>query len=664
MPKKQPDIVKEIDKKNKVIDLIKSARDVKSLEAIMADIEVPRTKENLFKDTMWNVETSKKKEFKEVHFKGLNSAYTSILKAYYVMKVYGHLDGPLSNSKQWLVKQKSLMQKLQNEKPTMKAMAQISMSDIETIIGEWEETANATSIYRALALFREILDAEKSLPAFMQLMPSILEGDLYANVKEAYGNKKQKRDSGTPKPTKNANYPFEHSKILIPKAFELIEEGEAILDLMEHLTKVGFFDKENLSNRQRYGLGVKMLRGSDFRSNDPELDRILSEIQSGMSSHIGEKQEDGTYKCKGSRWTLIAPIEERIALLESACLIVYLLFSADRRQHLADMSREFDVGNYSDLQLVKNKIFKTAATRAGEPHEFPMPEIGIKAMHLLARLARIRDGQASGRLISFSQRIAKTKADRTTSDPSWENRINNIVEKLPKKLGLQNITPHQLRHMMAYMLLNVLGTNGENIELIRYMLGHSSALMTMTYISRYNPEFADAMAEIIKEKSKEELEMLRLSAMEGKEVYGARAMEFHGRVREDMEVLFEYIADGIAEGSKMIIATPLCICFHDVLEPGEMKCQRGLKPDELTGILPQINRCEPGGCSSALYLDSHIEKLMRTFKQAAEELGELDIFKHICENTYINPDDYLADMEAPYEDVIAEYIKNKEKKAG
>ncbi|HUA48168.1 MAG TPA: tyrosine-type recombinase/integrase, partial [Solirubrobacteraceae bacterium] len=65
--------------------------------------------------------------------------------------------------------------------------------------------------------------------------------------------------------------------------------------------------------------------------------------------------------------------------------------------------------------------------------------------------------------------------------------VRRAVQKVAREAGLDNVTPHQLRHTLATQAIN----RGMSLEAIAALLGHKSMRMTMVYAKISNRTVAD-----------------------------------------------------------------------------------------------------------------------------------------------------------------------------
>jgi site-specific recombinase XerD len=65
--------------------------------------------------------------------------------------------------------------------------------------------------------------------------------------------------------------------------------------------------------------------------------------------------------------------------------------------------------------------------------------------------------------------------------------VRKAVQKVAQEAGLENVTPHQLRHTLATQAIN----RGMSLEAIAALLGHKSMRMTMVYAKISNRTVAD-----------------------------------------------------------------------------------------------------------------------------------------------------------------------------
>ena len=70
--------------------------------------------------------------------------------------------------------------------------------------------------------------------------------------------------------------------------------------------------------------------------------------------------------------------------------------------------------------------------------------------------------------------------------------LNRALDRAAKKAGLEHVTPHDLRHFHASVLLQ----NGQNPVLVSKRLGHSSVSMTLDIYGHLLPGWQREAAEV------------------------------------------------------------------------------------------------------------------------------------------------------------------------
>lgn len=638
--------------KKKFINILKEAKNLEDLNDALAEIRVPYTKGegNRFKDNVWLVRKSAKNKYLQVDFASMLDPFPiAVCKVYFFLKMYGYLGHKPKNPAQKAAEYRKCVRELFTVRPGVLSLMALQKGDVRLFIQNNKEL-KAASTYHKLIVFKKGANLTDIIPGFLRMSKIAFNETEFLELEDRYfeGIREARKPGSSSRPP----YPFEDLSIIMPVAFDLIEHGRNILDLMERLTNANFFNVLT-PERHKYLAGYKTLKVLKKETGDTVLDSLIQEVKATKSHFVYSK--DGKTKGHAIK-KMRTRINTQISLLESACAIVVLVLTAMRRHELARLSRQLEIDGGDD-QMLHKVIYKTSASLSGDNHAMPMPEVGVNALKLLSRLAFIRDNQKEGSIISLQD---YSFSNASESDMNLENRVNIIVEKLPKLLKLTHLTPHQLRHVMAYLVMHVVGKDG--LEVVRYLLGHTSILMTLTYLSRVNPFFREALEEITKIQSKENLEAMYASMQKGKKVYGAKAASFNGIIDNNLiEIMYEYWGDKIDQGWMMILLTPMAMCMHDLNNPGEMKCQRGLDTGDLVGIIPIPARCDPDGCSSALYLEDHVVKVMALAEDANKELQNNEIFQRLGENLYFNPNDFSIEKESGFKSIIDEYLTDQKK---
>ena len=116
--------------------------------------------------------------------------------------------------------------------------------------------------------------------------------------------------------------------------------------------------------------------------------------------------------------------------------------------------------------------------KSGELVVVPLHSLAIKALELIGP-PNLPHFFWSGR----SQPLSATKY--------WRERLNRVASKA----GVQNFTPHRLRHTFAVEFL----ITGESIEDLSTLLGHSSVYTTQRYYAQWNMARRNRLARIVRE---------------------------------------------------------------------------------------------------------------------------------------------------------------------
>lgn len=637
--------------KKKFIDMLKESRSLEELNGIMGNIKIPYTKGegNRFSDNTWLVRKAKNR-YVEVKFSTYSKPFpAAVAKVYYLLKAYGYIDQKPHDAAQVAFNYRVYAKELCLMLPKAQSLLSLREKDIEHFVAI-NSSIQTKSAYKKLHPFRVVSkNLRDMVPGFLRISEAALTGPKYKDlVKTYYATEKRRKFEGSPRP----QYPLEDLAIMMPVAIELIEHGENTLDFIEHLNSINYFNASTYLENAKYTQVTGAIRSFKKEISDPVLNKLIKEVKATDSNFLYNKKGRTVGQTFGNIRTTI---NNRILLIESACVIVSLVLSAMRRGELAELPRQLKIDGGDD-QILHKVIFKTSASLEGDRHDIPMPEIGVKALRFLSGLAFARDRKKEGTIIT---NVGKNTDFRGDSSPALDVRVSEIIAKLPESLNLTPLSSHQLRHVMSYLVMQVVGKEG--LEIIRYLLGHTSILMTLTYLSRINPYFRDSLEEITKIQSKENLEALYLNMQKGKKVYGAKAAQFNGIINEDMiDIMYEYWGKKIDEGWMMILMTPMAMCMHDLNNPGEMKCQRGLDTSDLIGVIPAPVRCE-SGCSSGLYLEDHIVKMMALAENAGEELQNDEMFRRLGENIFFNPDDFSIVKESGYKSIIDKYKEDQRK---
>ena len=113
-------------------------------------------------------------------------------------------------------------------------------------------------------------------------------------------------------------------------------------------------------------------------------------------------------------------------------------------------------------------------------------ELVVVPLHSLAIKALERIGPPNQPHFFWSGRSKPLSATKY-----WRERLNRVA----RKAGVQNFTPHRLRHTFAVEFLSA----GESIEDLSTLLGHSSVYTTERYYAQWNMARRNRLARIVRE---------------------------------------------------------------------------------------------------------------------------------------------------------------------
>jgi integrase len=500
------------------------------------------------------------------------------------------------------------------------------------------------TIYTKFKYVKEHLSYQNiELPMFLQLNNDIFKSsekfiELEKAAKEEFN--KVSQGIGT-----RETYPLPELKKLISYSIDYLENySNELLDAAEFIVNT-----KTASASQQYTKSVNF-----FQTHKLFKEQTLRELQNKV------KQVDALYannkgKNKGRKLNISSIRKsciEAVKTLEVACISISLMMTGMRVSELTTLDRNLNImqDEHYNLQRI---VYKTAATKNGEPLTMPIPEICKTALETLSRLATIKDDNAYTNIILQS-------IEKKSISPIRTSRINNLLDWYCEKLGLdKTITPHQFRHAMAYLIVHIHENDG--LELARMFLGHTSITMTLQYMAHYNNEIKEAMQELTEEESKYLVTKITEQIHEKKRLFGengkrlTQGYKFAGQQVDNFtKLLRKGLLQLINEQKLAIIQTPTNLCIHDLSKPEELACQRGFNITEIVANGPAPSRCKGANCGCSIYFEEHIEQLKENMYSDIDP----ELRTRLEQNTYF--------MEAggfeqdPFRKLIKEYDEYKE----
>jgi len=364
--------------------------------------------------------------------------------------------------------------------------------------------------------------------------------------------------------------------------------------------------RKKVKNDLQYRYIYQTINESMYVFSEPKLKELQSNILHSKSMFLyGGRTSTSKYQRK----TIKNPIKSIVdthTLLEGSCIAVILLTTAMRGSELIALEIEPKItdGEYFSLARM---VYKTAATKEGEEHIIPIPDITKKAIEILSKLTTIRNKEHDTLVLAGD--LSKFVSGASASS------LNYKISHVAKAAGVAiSPTSHQFRHAMAFMIAYMNGRDG--VELAQLFLKHTSYKMTLQYLGHYNILIKQALYERYREDSGLLVDEIVSKVKNGEKLFGSKGErlmpnhEFMGScAAEFSDFLSETLSQLIDDGKALIIQTPVCFCIHDYTKPDEMVCQRGFSIKDFVIEQPIPSRCKGGECGNAIFTEAQIENL-------------------------------------------------------
>ena len=143
-----------------------------------------------------------------------------------------------------------------------------------------------------------------------------------------------------------------------------------------------------------------------------------------------------------------------------------------------------DVDENNAVIHIKRNVTYTA--RGGIQVGLPKTEMGLRTIPLTEKvLDLIKQYQAAenslGKLSADAFLFHSAKSVYEPQDPTY---ITKHMRRFMSRIGLPNMSPHDLRHTCASLLLQ----SGADIKSVQDILGHADASTTLNFYARSNIE--------------------------------------------------------------------------------------------------------------------------------------------------------------------------------
>ena len=159
------------------------------------------------------------------------------------------------------------------------------------------------------------------------------------------------------------------------------------------------------------------------------------------------------------------------------CMMYLLLTTGLRRGELMGLQwRDFDFQNMT-LEVSRNITY---SPEKGNVIDTPKTENSVRTIPLLPFVAaQLLEYRALERPQS-SETAFVFPSDRGDNIPRTPNAVTHRVKRFMKANGLPDMSPHDLRHSCATLLLD----NGADIKSVQEILGHTNASTTLNFYVR------------------------------------------------------------------------------------------------------------------------------------------------------------------------------------
>ena len=143
-----------------------------------------------------------------------------------------------------------------------------------------------------------------------------------------------------------------------------------------------------------------------------------------------------------------------------------------------------DVNLCNGLIEVKRNVVYTA--KDGVVVNLPKTEAGIRAVpittQLITLLREYRDEMNSHHYVD--EEMYLFPSDHSMYQPHRPDSITKHLKKFMKRIGLPDMSPHDLRHTCASLLLQ----NGADVKSVQDLLGHADASTTLNFYAKSDIE--------------------------------------------------------------------------------------------------------------------------------------------------------------------------------
>lgn len=156
------------------------------------------------------------------------------------------------------------------------------------------------------------------------------------------------------------------------------------------------------------------------------------------------------------------------------CMLYLLLTTGLRRGELMGLQwRDFDFGNLT-LEVCRSITYSPAK---GIVVDTPKTETSIRTIPVMPFVADLLSVYRAAEHPASDEMAFVFPSDRGDNVPRTPNALTHRVKRFMKLHDLPDMSPHDLRHSCATLLLS----NGADIKSVQEILGHSNASTTLNF---------------------------------------------------------------------------------------------------------------------------------------------------------------------------------------
>ncbi|UIJ79100.1 hypothetical protein [Rhizobium leguminosarum] len=274
---------------------------------------------------------------------------------------------------------------------------------------------------------------------------------------------------------------------------------------------------ENESFRREAQLEIDTIRA---KLKNPSQNRIAT-VQIGLpfSGITGAAHPWPITEIGRSRWTTGCSLEEAIANLITAALIIILAFMGDRLGEGLNLDVDCLVEKLDGWYL-RSRKFKGHSAEVGSFLEQPCPEVVVRAVRVITELgADARAAAGSSNLFFIPHRSGASVPDDSTVRNRLKRFGKSTRASLNGKDGDWIVTPSQLRRFFATMWVNYYEFGGK-FEALRRMLDHRWITTTLGYAKTWQKQvISDLQLSLT-------FSVMRTTVFDGVEMKGAAGVRF------------------------------------------------------------------------------------------------------------------------------------------